>query len=510
MLRRLEALNVWQRSLVLLVSGALTVFAFAPWRVWIIYLLSLLVLHVLTANVSPKLSAVRAYLWSFASFSACFYWLYFSLHDVAGMSATLAVPLLLSFAALLALLPAVSFYWWRRLAGGVASPFVRDVVLFAACWAAGEWLRTWFLTGFPWGLSAYSQVPNAPLASWLPLFGVLGASVLLAACVGVASWALRMASSHGHKIAALSFFAVILAASFTLKNIEWTRPVGSPLSVALIQGNVEQSLKWRPESIEPTLNHYAKLIETTKARLVLLPETALPLFWHQVPYVWRAERERYLVSRSQEAVMGVPIFAQNEAFNGVISLRDPSLQYHKNHLVPFGEYVPLPWLTGWLYQFMDMPMLGFARGSSEQLPLALADQKIAFNICYEDSFGDELIFAARQSTMLANVSNLAWFGDSIASAQHLQLSQARALEFARPMLRATNTGATAVIDAKGQVIAQAPEWQVFVLEANISGREGETPYLRWGNRPVLLLLFAVLFWGELKLRRHRRERAARL
>lgn len=505
MVARLQSLNFWQRTLLLAASGAATVLAFAPWRMWLIYCLALWVLHGLTAEVSPKKAAARAYVWSFSAFLSCFYWLYFSLHDVAGMPSSLAIPLVLLFPALWALVPAWAFYWWRRLAVAVTSPFLRDVILFSACFGVGEWLRTWLLTGFPWGIAAYSQVPNGPLASWLPIIGVLGVSAVLAACVGVASWAGRASLSVLQRFAALGFFAVILALSFAFKQIQWTQPVGKPLSVALIQGNVEQTLKWRPESIEPTLSHYAKLIESTKARLILLPETALPLFWHQVPYVWRAELERYLVSRSQEAVMGVPIFAQGESFNGVISLRDPSLQYHKHHLVPFGEYVPLPWLTAWLYDFMDMPMAGFARGSDEQAPLALADQKIAFNICYEDSFGDELIFAARQSTMLANVSNLAWFGDSIASEQHLQLSQARALEFARPMLRATNTGATAVIDASGQIVAQAPQWQVFVLEASIAGRTGDTPYLRFGNRWFLLWVFSILLWAEWKWRRQRRS-----
>ena len=203
-------------------------------------------------------------------------------------------------------------------------------------------------------------------------------------------------------------------------------------------------------------------------------------------------------AKGAELVTGAPTrLADGRYFNSVVSVTGREQRYSKDHLVPFGEFIPLPWLTGWLYRFMDIPLSGFTPGGTQQAPLTLASERVAFNVCYEDSFGEELIGPAREATLLANVSNMAWFGNSNAAWQHLQLAQTRALETGRPMVRATNTGLTAAIDHRGQVLAEMPQFTRGVLEVTVQPRSGLTPYMRWGNLPVVLAALAglALWWG---------------
>ena len=298
--------------------------------------------------------------------------------------------------------------------------------------------------------------------------------------------------------------AALLFGGHIAKQTDFTQPTGQTATVALAQGNIEQHLKFRNDQVLPTLDRYFRQIAATHADIVILPETAFPVMLQELPDNIIAEfAEQARQNGSALAVGTMQYTADGMNYqNAVVNLTDYRIGaanipfYAKNHLVPFGEYKPLPSLTAPLYQMMDMPLSDILHGGEAQKPFPMKNQQVAFNICYEDGFGDDLIASAKQSTLLANASNLAWYGDSNAMFQHLQQSQARALELGRYMARATNTGATAIVDNKGRIVAMAPTNTATVLKEEIQGYQGETPYMRLGGSlPFigLLSLFAAVF-----------------
>lgn len=283
-----------------------------------------------------------------------------------------------------------------------------------------------------------------------------------------------------------------------LQQVEWTRPAGAPVQVSLLQGNIPQELKWREDHVRTTLDYYRNLVEASDSRLIILPETALPLFLQHVPADYLEMLAAHVKKHNGDILVGVPERLKNgDYYNSVLSFGSaPTQGYRKSHLVPFGEYIPLRPVLGGIVAVLAIPLQDFARGETTQQPLAVAGQRVAVNICYEDAFGEEIIRQLPQATLLVNVSNVAWFGRSIAPQQHLQISQARALETGRYMLRATNTGITAVIDARGRVVDSAPEFATATVTRRVQGYEGATPYVYWGNYAVLalvLLLIAAAF-----------------
>jgi len=256
---------------------------------------------------------------------------------------------------------------------------------------------------------------------------------------------------------------------------------------------VPQNLKWLPEQRQPTIDLYTRLSRQhwADSDIVIWPETALPAYYHQA--------ERFLQGLAAEAarhgsslMLGLPVrpaSAPDTYYNSVVAVTDPPQVYNKHHLVPFGEYIPLKWLLGSLLDILQVPMADFSRGAARQAPLKVAGQKIAVSICYEDAFGEEVIRALPQATVLVNVSNDAWFGDSLAPHQHLQMARMRSLETARPMFRATNNGISAIIDYRGRVASQSPQFKVFVLSGSVQPRSGATLYVLTGNYLLLALLF---------------------
>jgi apolipoprotein N-acyltransferase len=276
--------------------------------------------------------------------------------------------------------------------------------------------------------------------------------------------------------------------------------------VALLQGNVAQDMKWQPDKVRATLEHYIQMAAASSAQLIVLPETALPLFESRLPEADRARLAAIGRRNGGDVLVGLPTGSLDAAYyNSVISLgRAASQRYHKVHLVPFGEFIPLKAVWGWVIEVLHIPLSDFARGTTDQRPLAVGGQKVAVNICYEDGFGTEIARQLPEASVLVNVSNLAWFGDSFAPWQHAQMSQMRALETGRMMLRATNTGVTAIIDSAGRMQAYLPLFTTGSLSGRIQGYTGSTPYVRWGNRPMLVLwavLGLALLWSAVRRRR---------
>ena len=426
-------------------------------------------------------------------------WIYVSLNVFGGMPMPLAAFATLLFCLVLAVYPALAGAAFVRFA---PNDHWRRALLFAALWTLGEWLRGWLLTGFPWLATGYSQTPPSPLAGFAPLFGVYGLSFLTALCGALLFTSLRIRKALPRRKksrasqwpAAAPMFAIALffVGGHLLSSLRWTTPAGDPLSVALLQGNIAQEMKWRAEKFDETLRIYYRLAEDNPAQLTVLPETAIPAFLSQVPAAYVAGLETLAERRQGDLLLGVPVDHARQYFNAAVSIGHSGRQtYAKSHLVPFGEFVPPGF--AWFLSLADIPMSDFASGPIDQPPLRLGNQKVAVNICYEDAFGEEIIRALPEATLLVNISNVAWFGDSLAPAQHLQIARLRSLETGRMSLRATNTGMTAIIDADGRVRSVLPPFTRGALRGEVRGYVGSTPFMRWGNWPVILLATLLAF-----------------
>ncbi len=506
------------RSLLLVafVLGAATVAGFAPLRLFFLPLLTLAALFILwRRSRTPASAGLLGFAFGLGLFLFGTSWVYVSLHDFGAMPAALAALATLLFCVILSLLPAAAGYATARLH---VPPAMTLGIIAPVCWTLGEWVRSWIFTGFPWLAMGYSQIPSSPLAGFAPVLGIYGVSLATAMTAGLLAllWEhTRMAdgTKSGRKVPSFilhpsSFILVALwACGFGLKQVSWGEPVGAPVAVSLIQGNIAQDLKWRAERVAPTLERYRSMVFRSDSRLIVLPETALPLFLEQVPPQYFAELAAHARRNGGDVLIGIVEGSPRGGYyNSVISLGASTTQrYRKSHLVPFGEFIPLRPVLGWIVNALAIPLQDFARGSHDQRPLKLAGQRVAVNICYEDAFGEEIIRQLPEATLLVNVSNVAWFGRSIAPQQHLQISQARALESSRPMLRATNTGVTAIIDPRGEVVAAAPEFTRATVSHLVQGYAGATPYVRWGNHAVLVLC-AVMVAVPL-LREKRRSRS---
>lgn len=477
-----------------LLLGAVAVTGFAPLHAWPVPLVTLAVLFWLAARLKPRQAFTLGWCYGLGLFGAGVSWVYVSLSLYGGLPVVLAAWATLLFAAFLALFPAWAVWLAVRLSVRLGAPgWVCVTLLLPACWALLEWVRGWFLTGFPWLALGYSQVPDGALAGFAPVLGVYGVGLLLALAAGL------FASLRPRGIVA---GLLLLLSGWGVQQVEWTHPVGPPVSVALLQGNVPQDMKFRSDRLEATLQGYARQVLASDARLVILPETALPLFRSAVPGDYLALLAGHVRQRQGDVLIGLPEDVPNgEYFNSVVSLgQAPEGNYRKHHLVPFGEFVPFGFR--WLVEKMHIPLGDFSRGGAAQPPLAAAGQRLAVNVCFEDVFGEERIHAARQASLLVNVSNDAWFGNSLSPWQHLQIGAMRSLEAGRWQLRANNTGVTAILDAHGQVRAALPLFTPATLSGLAQGHTGLTPYLRWGNLPALTLIFGLLLAAFLISRKH--------
>jgi apolipoprotein N-acyltransferase len=510
--------------------GAVSVAGFAPYYMFPLPVVTLAGLVYLWSQAGTARAAALAgfaYGLGLLLFGAS--WVYVSLHDFGSMPAPLAVIATFLFCAIYAALPAAAGYACAR---PRVSNVVRLAFLAPAAWTLGEWMRGWVFTGFPWLATGYSQIPQSPLAGYAPVLGVYGVTLAVAVTAGlIVILGLRATerdegggrraegeTSNGTKgsssliprppsLVSAAMLLALWAGGWGLKQVTWTTPEGAPFHASLLQGNVSQEQKWRPEQVRSTLEIYRLLAESAPGRLIVLPETALPLFLEQVPPDYLSGLAGSARARGGDVLVGVPErTAAGEYFNSVISLGSaPQQVYRKSHLVPFGEFIPLRPVLGWIVSVLAIPLQDFSRGAEDQRPLAVAGQRVAINICYEDVFGEEIIRQLPEATVLANVSNVAWFGRSLAPRQHLQIAQARAIETGRSMLRATNTGVTAVIGPRGEVLAAAPEFEIATVTYLVQGYGGATPYVRWGNYTVLTLCAVLIAVGAGLTRRAARS-----
>lgn len=516
------ARRAWRNPLAALLAGGLQALCFAPgplpaWSLPFVQIAALTVLAALTFQApGPRRAAGLGWLFGLAQFSIGVYWLTISMHEFGGLPLPLAILALLLFAAAMAIYAAGACALTAWLCAGHGQPERRasrqilNAVIWASAWTLSEWLRGTLFTGFTWLNIGYAHAEGM-FAAWAPLAGVYGLAWLAAFSAAAVALMIRAKDTAYDRSAAAVVGLALLTGLLGIvwSHIEWSQPQGKPVMVRLIQPAIPQSEKFLPErflSTQARIQQLASLApksEADRPAVVILPETVLPIFQDQVPgTVWQQWRE---ASESMHApfVLGAPLHVNtpmgDRYTNGAIAVRPHALaspqsdhdwRYDKRHLVPFGEFVPPGF--HWFVRALQIPLGDFDRGADHQLPLAVDDQLLAVDICYEDTFGEEIAATvasngpdAPGASILANLSNLAWFGDSWALRQHLWISRMRALETARPMVRATNTGATAAIDAQGRVLGLLEPNRPGILDAEIQGTQGLTPYVRWGNAPIL-------------------------
>lgn len=481
-------------------------------------------------------AAWAGWLFGVGNFCTGLYWIFISLHTYGGLAAPLAVGAVLALSCGLALYyalaTALAYLCKGRLGTGTGFlPALATSAGWASSWALLEWLRGTAFTGFPWLNLGYAHI-DGPFHGWAPILGVYGLtwlSAFISMAVALLLLARRPASTTSHWLPAEAPAAGVVALSLltllvglTLTQLTWSRPHGEAMIFRLTQGNIPQSEKFDPALMQEGLETYMRLAaepaksDAARPRTIVTPETVMVLFQdNYLMETWEVWQE---IARRQDAtlIVGVPLHqidanGDSRYTNSVIGLDAnsalaplyagaPEQRYDKHHLVPFGEFIPKGFR--WFVDALNIPLGDFNRGGVRQPLFGIDSQQVALNICYEDVFGEEILHAVRPhaaygpgASILLNVSNLGWFGDSWALRQHMQISRMRALETARPMLRATNTGMTGAITPDGQVQAVLPAHTLGILDVEVQGTEGMTPYVRWGNNAILALSLISLVWA---------------
>ncbi len=480
-------------SLVLAAVAGLTYpLSFAPYGLWELMPLTMAALFLSFVDRTPKEAALNGLAFGFTAYLTGIYWITISVHTFGGAPFALAAFLMLSLVLFLSGYYALLAYLITRLAPATGA--LRWWVIVPGCWMLLEWIRGWFLSGFGWLSPGYAHVDSV-LLGYLPVGGILLVGWVVAVTAGaLASLFLKPSKSTlAQCIAAGSLWALGLA----LVHVKWTEDDGTSLKASLVQGAVPQDLKWLPEQLQPTINLYVDLtVEHLDSDLVVWPEAAIPRYKHQLVPLW-TEIERIAKDTSTDFLIGTVEYNldKDERYNTLSAFGRSTAAYRKRHLVPFGEYFPVPGFIKNQMRLMNLPYQNFSAGEAGQPPLELAGQTISGSICYEDVFGHEMLEGAAGSSLLVNVSNDAWFGGSLAPHQHLQIARTRASEVGRYMLRSTNNGISAVINRYGRIVEQSPQFEPYVLTATVPGMRGDTPFMRWGDWPMVVLAFFATVTG---------------
>jgi apolipoprotein N-acyltransferase len=495
-----SARTLW-RWLLAFLCGTVVPLGFAPFGWYPVPVLALALLAGLLYGTAPRQAFTLGWLFGLGEFGVGVSWVHISIHEYGNAGLALSIATMLLLVAYLALFPALMGWVLSRTAGASRPRFL--LATFPAAWALSEWLRSWLFTGFPWLNLGYSQI-DAPLVGFAPLLGVYGVGFLTALSGGLVT--LLVTTPGRSRLVAGTLVVLLWLAGWQLNQYHWTRPAGKALTATLVQGNIPQALKWQPDQQQATLDRYVELTsEHLGSDLVVWPETAVPAFYDQVEADFLVPLRERMRASGVSLVTGIPVLDRSDwdYYNAVISLDEPGAFYYKVHLVPFGEYLPLrDWLAGAL-SFLPVPESDFTAGRIDQPLLQAAGHAVGTSICYEIAFGEQLIHTLPQAAFLINVSNDAWFGASLAPYQHEEMARMRARETERYILRATNTGISAIIDADGSILAQSHQFKTETITHSVQPRAGATPYVRWGNWPVVALSVILLLLAG---RRHGRVR----
>lgn len=488
-------------ALASLAAGALLPLAFAPFHLAPLALVSPAILFRLWRDTDKRQSAWLGFFYGLGVFAVGVSWVYVAIHVFGKMAPALAVVSTFLFVSVLATFYAALGYLQAYFR---ASPlFLRYAMVLPALWVLLEWLRGWVLTGFPWMQLGYSQL-HMPIADIAPWLGVYGVSYLAVLTSGLLVWA---AMQRQQKIYIASGIAVLFTwvLPLALSQWQWTAPVGQTIKVALLQGNVPLMKKWHPTHRDKIIEQYLEMSRSARdADLIIWPEAAMPAYLQYVDEAVIRQIQNEARLYKTDFLFGVLELDQSYNgvyYNSVASIGSHNAIYRKTHLVPFGEYPPLDPLFRWVMQAMDIPMSSFSAGAKTQRPMTVAGQQVAVSVCYENLFGAEQLRLLPRATLLVNVSENAWYGDSLAPHQLVQMAQMRSLETGRPGIRVDNAGPSVVIDAGGRIRARSEQFRQTVLTATLQPMSGATPYVRWGNSAIIGWLL-ILTISALRLRRH--------
>ncbi|MCY4227464.1 MAG: apolipoprotein N-acyltransferase [Gammaproteobacteria bacterium] len=476
------------RTALAVLAGGIHVLAFAPFYWWPLSIVSLSLLFYLWLDASPRGALFYGYVYGLAMFGFGVSWMYISLHTYGNMPAWAAVLSVGLGIAYISIFPALCGLLQGLLKG--SDPWLRLCLVMPSIWIFLEWIRGWFLTGFPWLSMGYAYL-ETPLSNLAPLGGVYLVGLVSAMSAGVLAALVRLRSINS--VFSAIGIAVLWGAGWVLNTTAWTLQEGDPIQVGIVQNNVSIQSKWdEAESqriIEDYINASADLLEQD---LIVWPEAAIPDYLDNL----NANFWRFVEHHPADFVFGVLFREQsgdaNLYYNSVASVTDRIHLYHKHHLVPFGEYFPAQWLFGPLLNMLDMPMASFTAGRANQYPLIAAGNSFAVSICYEDAFPNDGRFQIKRSGLMLNVSEDIWFGNSLAPHQRLQMARFRARESERVMIRASNTGLSSIINWKGGVDSHAPQFERAVLKGEVQPRSGITPYVAYGDVSVLVLVGTML------------------
>lgn len=474
--------------------GAALTLAFAPYSFFITAIVAPAILLALWLPVSPWRAFFRGGFFGIGFFGTGVHWVFFSIHTYGNAPIWLASLITIIFVLLLALFPAICGYVLQRYFS--QSNDTKILFAFPAIWTFSEWIRSWLFSGFPWLLLGNSQLAT-PLKGYATLFSVYGVSFTVLLSSGLLVLLMIKVIQKKYPILFIYLFTLISIwiIGFVSASLSWTTPQGKPFLVSLVQGNIPESVKWSDDQLAPTLERYTQLTQPLweKSKMIIWPESAIPIA--------KQDAEDFLNSLDMTAkknhvafITGIPIRDDdsNNYYNAVIVLGDGTGAYEKQHLVPFGEYVPLAYFFQKILNVFHIPMSNFISSQKSSSPLEMHSIKMATFVCYEIAFPEQVFHQAKNTHVLLNVSNDGWFGNSIAPAQHVEIAQMRALETGRPALLVSNNGITAFIGPNGKIQSEAPAYQATVLTHLLQPVKGTTPWLRFGMDPILLILLIAL------------------
>lgn len=471
-------------------AGGLMMLGMAPYSLGLAPILSCVGLLYVLKEQSPTKACWIGWSYGVGMFGASVFWIYHAIHDFGDAPPALAGLITSLFVVGMALYPALLAYILNRFFR--SERLARIILAFPALWVLFEIIRGWFLTGFPWLYVGYAELGN-PLRHFAPLGGVWLVSWVTVMIAALLYWVLQSYRRSAATVGLLAMIGISILA-YGLGHVTWVRPSTRTLSVALVQGNIAQLMRWDPQHIHQIIDTYETLtVQTPPPELIVWPEGAMPLPLPIATPIF-TRLGHWLEQRGAGLIAGVPFEIPDGVHfhNSLVGVGKAHGLYHKIHLVPFGEYVPLErWLRG-LIAFFDLPMSSILAGPSQQSPLMLNQYRIAPAVCYEIAYPWYVQKNSYDSDFILTVSNDAWFGDSIGPAQHLQIAQMRALENGKAVLRATNTGWTAIIDAHGRILSSSPAFVENVLHGQVVSMDGQTPWNRWGPLPILIGLVSVV------------------
>ena len=490
-----------------MLAGAATTLAFAPFDLSALVFFTLALAFYFWNRLSLKQATFSAWLFSLGLQCTGVGWIYHSVHTHGDAPAIFAVLLVFLLCCYLSFYSALAVYTVNRFLPSNAK--LRLLVFYPAAWLVFEWLQGYVMTGFSWMQLGYTQI-DLPLSGFAPILGNHAISGLVAFCAGVMLvliilWQDFWKGMQSKKIAALLLSVVMLWLNGAyLKTISWTHADGELIRVSMVQANIAQQDKWKKGMRQSTLDLYRDLsLAQQDVDLIVWPETAVPDYWYRVvPYIKQLREDM----RQKDADLLLGIFVKNDEsrlLNSVMNINGEI--YHKRHLVPLGEFIPLRFLIEFFNRFVNIPMSDIASGDDEQPLLKAAGVPIGISICFEEAFSRDVLKDLPEAKILVNVSNDAWFEDSHEAHQHHAIARMRALETGRYMIRSTNTGITSFIGPHGEVIKQLPQFEVGVLKAKVQPMSGSTPFVRWGDALIvtfcslLLLSFWVKYRGRVKV-----------